>query len=815
MHVLSWNVSGVKPEEFDVLLDSISSLHQWDVLLIQEGLHSFENINAHNHFVFTPSELTHGIGCPLIVVNHRWDGRVKQIASGVHWVAVEFNESCIFVSAYLPQPKHDLSTFRRTLDEVDICLQSFTSHALVVGLDANTKLSGFQDFLHIGPAIIEQHPEKKNSERAAVLHNFLVERSLRLVNTFVDYECASLDDLITFPGWSGTCSSQIDFIAASLSLVATDVFVDRDLYFTTNHRPVAARFSLHPSGDKIQPKHRCYRNWRPSESWALAASNTSFDWHNWSTASATFRALVADHRFKRARCEDLQLQHLLYERKQTPFGERRDVEKRIYRYRRMLKRRRQTQALEHAASKNQAPAQKRSHNHISWQKIVGDQDPGDSITKFFESIYSLTPAERSDEIAEKQRYVKLWHDFRIDILSFGMPAARLNQIFRKLKKGKASPDGITAEMLQALPDGTLETFAAFVAALLASLDIPSEWCQAFAILLPKVIGADSLTKFRPIACLPTMRKMMGYVFIRMLPPLRFDSLQTGFVPRAQGADGVYIIKRCAELSREWKHELYVVQLDLSKAFDRVKHSAAIKALKLQGASVQCIALFCSLMLKSTLAFSLGGVRSESVLLERGLPQCAPESPLVFVLITELVLRPLLARWRDRGSGWSIDGLFVAAVCYADDIVLLSSCKDDLHRMLHEVVEGFASVGLSIGAAKTHWTSLPSRAGDTLNVLDVEVAWESDFTFIGGVIDLGGSEAKAIDYRIAQATKAWGLWRRYVVCKGIPPMKKCSLVYRAVFSSALWLAQCWVPTKAQMQKMNSWGARLLAHMYGVR
>ena len=76
--------------------------------------------------------------------------------------------------------------------------------------------------------------------------------------------------------------------------------------------------------------------------------------------------------------------------------------------------------------------------------------------------------------------------------------------------------------------------------------------------------------------------MIGYVLERMLPPLQ--SLQTGFVACAQAVDGVYVIKRVAELSREWQLELYVVELGLSKAFERVKHSAASRALNLQSAS---------------------------------------------------------------------------------------------------------------------------------------------------------------------------------------------------------------------------------------
>ena len=183
---------------------------------------------------------------------------------------------------------------------------------------------------------------------------------------------------------------------------------------------------------------------------------------------------------------------------------------------------------------------------------------------------------------------------------------------------------------------------------------PSTWCQTSATLLPKAVGAASLAKYRPVASLPAIRKLLGYIWLMWLPPLTFFSLQTGFVPKSHPATGVFLLKRAAELSREWGQEIFVAQLDLRKAFDRVKHTAAIRALKLRSASIQCIAPR-MLMNLSAMPFVLGGVCSPEVGLERGLPQGAPESPLVFVLITELVLRPLLLNWRQRGSVWRLDG----------------------------------------------------------------------------------------------------------------------------------------------------------------
>ena len=71
------------------------------------------------------------------------------------------------------------------------------------------------------------------------------------------------------------------------------------------------------------------------------------------------------------------------------------------------------------------------------------------------------------------------------------------------------------------------------------------------MLIPEVIGAASLSRLRAIACLRTAGKILGYIWMRMLPVLVFCSFQTGFVKGCQAADGVCVVNRAAEVSREW------------------------------------------------------------------------------------------------------------------------------------------------------------------------------------------------------------------------------------------------------------------------
>ena len=58
--------------------------------------------------------------------------------------------------------------------------------------------------------------------------------------------------------------------------------------------------------------------------------------------------------------------------------------------------------------------------------------------------------------------------------------------------------------------------------------------------------------------------------------------------------------------------------------------------------------------------------------------------------------------------------WLSAVCYADDVLLISSSKADLEKMAAEVIAAFLLVGLEVGAEKSHWSCYPSMQDVSLH-----------------------------------------------------------------------------------------------------
>ena len=158
-----------------------------------------------------------------------------------------------------------------------------------------------------------------------------------------------------------------------------------------------------------------------------------------------------------------------------------------------------------------------------------------------------------------------------------------------------------------------------------------------------------------------MRKILGCVWLKSVPPLRYKSVQSAFVPKTHADAGVFLLQ-AAELSRE----IVVVQLDVKKRHATTRdHRAASKAMRLQSLSPSSTALITAIWNGSCMKARLGTVLSNKVQMIRGLPQGVPESPVIFKVIMELVLRDFIKSWNIRP-----DDFVLTAICCADDVVLV-------------------------------------------------------------------------------------------------------------------------------------------------
>ena len=231
---------------------------------------------------------------------------------------------------------------------------------------------------------------------------------------------------------------------------------------------------------------------------------------------------------------------------------------------------------------------------------------------------------------------------------------------------------------------------------------PQHWQEAVLTMLPK--GGDPLdtNNWRPIAILDITYKIFARILYQriqlVLEPEQSDA-QMGFRPRRGVDHALCILELVLGASLEWNLPVYIVSIDLSKAFDRVQYKALFASLAEQGLPDVYIAFLSSLydgqrgLLEGALPFAI----------QRGVRQGDVLSPLLFNAALESVMRRWLRRLENRYGILLREGNSthrLTDVRYADDLLLFARSAHEAMLMLEALQMELAVAGLSINASKT-------------------------------------------------------------------------------------------------------------------
>jgi hypothetical protein len=169
-------------------------------------------------------------------------------------------------------------------------------------------------------------------------------------------------------------------------------------------------------------------------------------------------------------------------------------------------------------------------------------------------------------------------------------------------------------------------------------------------LIPKVVGADSIKQYRPIALINVIFKIVAKVYASRLSPVAHmivSQTQTTFIKGRFIRDGALAL-------HEILHELtsknllaIVLKLDFEKAYDRVNWDFLKEVLLRKGFNGAYMHIVLQLVNGGQTAISINGEIGPFFRNKRGVRQDDPISPLLFNLVAD-ALDEMLTRARDTG-----------------------------------------------------------------------------------------------------------------------------------------------------------------------
>ncbi|RWS26564.1 reverse transcriptase-like protein [Leptotrombidium deliense] len=269
----------------------------------------------------------------------------------------------------------------------------------------------------------------------------------------------------------------------------------------------------------------------------------------------------------------------------------------------------------------------------------------------------------------------------------------LSEIRTALSKGKRKAlglDGVAGMELCKVPARLLRLFFHLV---MRYGYVPPAFKANRTVLIPKgEISADP-GAWRPITVASALLRTLHSVLAkRLVKVIQFHPRQKGFVP----GDGLLAnIQLLDYLLKQKQRSLYLVSLDVSKAFDSVTWTSVHNALKAFGFPEPMIRYLMCTYDGSTTVLQVNGEMSNIINISKGVKQGDPLSPLIFNMIVDNLMYSLPAE-----VGLPVGAQKVNCLAFADDLVLVAGSRSGLTVLVDAANKFYQQQGLSLNPQKS-------------------------------------------------------------------------------------------------------------------
>ena len=594
------------------------------------------------------SRKEHGVG---FLINKQLAGNIEEFYSINERIAgliLRLNKKykMKILQIYAPTSAHEDEEVEKFYEDVDVALQKHKTQFTFLMGDFNAKVG----LRKAGELSVGKFGIDRRNDRGDMLVEFAEKNNLKIMNTFF---LKKINRKWTWRSPNGETKNEIDFILSDKKHIIKDVTVLNKLK-SSDHRMVRCKVKLDLKREREKLILRKRFN-TPlirvrSEEFSIKLQNKfsvlseemedDIDTFNENIIKVT-KETASEVGGKIQREEQGKLSQrtkdLIKKRKELKVSTRRD----------------EIELAELSKTINkQKTHDKRTYNLT---KIEETLRTGGSIKKTRKilgtgkhQIYALKDAD-GIESNDRMYIVKIAEDFYIKLFSDDeendgnengeeremnreVPVVSLEEIKKALKgmkRGKAGgDDDLTIDLIMDAGDFLLIKLAKLYTKCIQEMSIPKAWKNFIMILIHKKGDTKDLKNYRPISLLSVIYKLFTKIIANRING-QLDSNQpreqAGFRSGYSTTDHIHALNQLMEKSIEYNKPLCMAFIDYEKAFDSVKTSAILQALRKQGVEELYVKLFEDIYTDSTATLQLHR-NSEKIPIKRGVRQGDTISP---------------------------------------------------------------------------------------------------------------------------------------------------------------------------------------------
>ena len=246
-------------------------------------------------------------------------------------------------------------------------------------------------------------------------------------------------------------------------------------------------------------------------------------------------------------------------------------------------------------------------------------------------------------------------------------------------------------------------------------DLPDTFLYSTIVPIPKGrnVNLSDSSNYRGIALSSLYGKLFdNAVLMYFSDKLTTSDLQFGFKARSSTSQCTFVLKESLAYYINNNSTVYCAFLDATKAFDRVNYCKLFRLIIRRKLPLLLVRVMLNFYISNFVRVSWCGYFSEYFLATNGVKQGGVLSPVLFcVYLDELLLALSAAK-----VGCYVGSVFVGALAYADDLVLIAPSATALRKML-AICDAYASdYFMNFNAGKSKCMVILSRGRRTLRPL---------------------------------------------------------------------------------------------------
>ena len=243
---------------------------------------------------------------------------------------------------------------------------------------------------------------------------------------------------------------------------------------------------------------------------------------------------------------------------------------------------------------------------------------------------------------------------------------------------------------------------------------PEVWRVGRLVLIHKAKSTSDMGNYRPLTVLNAMSGLFSKVLNARLTKVVEDKnllgeIQQGFREDRMGADNNFILNTIIMKAAAKRKKVHVGYLDIKKAYDTVSRFELWRRLRRMGLG-GIVSVLQAIYSEDRLVANVNGEKTRELYLGRGLRQGCSLSPILFALYVVDWGKALEA----SGEGVKLGDVTIAALFFADDVVLVSWTAEGLKKLLRISEQEAKSLKLSISEKKSMVMSTSNDTWDLHN-----------------------------------------------------------------------------------------------------